>query len=466
MKSQKNLGKPRLYIDRSFVRAGIGGVVTGTLRGGTFSVGQQVSIWPSAQTAKVRTLHSNNKDVDTAVPGQRTAVSFTGIDKELLIRGGVISGRQDLTFFRENRVLALSLELLGNAPVSLADRRRVLVIIGTSEIEGDVRIYRDKEIPAGGKGIVFFRPDVPMLSFVGDRCIVRLPTPMVTLGGGQVLDHLPRFPRKKDSSMMEYLIRRVPVTLEPLILSELQKQTIVSSRGLLEASDFSDEEIGSMIKDLWTRKQIRLFEKCVYDPVYFEAALEKFKRSVAAYLEDKPHLKGLGQDQFPSVADLPAHKTDLFIRFLMKNGEMIRAGDKYNLVGRGMSLKGPIKIAHDDIIAILQAEPYAPPNLIGLANKGKAYKEAIRFILETGEGYKCGADFVFLTYIWNEIVKYVRTQVNANGSMSVADLKDRFGFTRKYAIPILEETDRIRLTRREGDLRTKGARFDDPEFAV
>ena len=243
VKSQKNLGKPRLYIDRSFVRAGIGGVVTGTLRGGTFSVGQQVSIWPSAQTAKVRTLHSNNKDVDTAVPGQRTAVSFTGIDKELLIRGGVISGRQDLTFFRENRVLALSLELLGNAPVSLADRRRVLVIIGTSEIEGDVRIYRDKEIPAGGKGIVFFRPDVPMLSFVGDRCIVRLPTPMVTLGGGQVLDHLPRFPRKKDSSMMEYLIRRVPVSLEPLILSELQKQTIVSSRGLLEASDFSDEEM-------------------------------------------------------------------------------------------------------------------------------------------------------------------------------------------------------------------------------
>ncbi|MFQ6008847.1 MAG: selenocysteine-specific translation elongation factor, partial [Candidatus Zixiibacteriota bacterium] len=84
----RDIGKARLFIDRSFVRPGIGGVVTGTLRGGSLSVGQTVSVWPSMATGKIRSLQSNNQDVHTAHPGQRTAVSFTGIDKEQLRRGG------------------------------------------------------------------------------------------------------------------------------------------------------------------------------------------------------------------------------------------------------------------------------------------------------------------------------------------------------------------------------------------
>ncbi len=466
VKAQKDIGKARLYIDRSFVRPGIGGVITGTLRGGSLSVGQQVGIWPSGLTAKVRTLHSNNRDVEKAIPGQRTAVSFTGIDKEVLVRGGVITGRQDLRYYRDNPILALSVELLNDAEVPLTERRRILVIVGTTEVEGEARIYREKEIRPGQKGMIFFRPDEPMLAFIGDRYIVRLPTPMVTLGGGQVLDHLSHFPRKKDISQFSYLQKRTPVVLDQLILSELEKETIAPVKGLLEASDFSDEEIEAAVKDLWAKKRIRLFEECAYDPEHMEAALASLKSAVAGYLEENPHLKGLSTEQLTAIGGRSQSKTELFVRFLIKNGEMVKVADKYNLLGRGMSLKGPIKAAHDDIMAILKLEPYAPPNLLGFSNKGKSHKEAIKFILETGEGYKCGADFIFLIDVWNEVVHFLKQRLNETNNLSVADLKDRFGFSRKYAIPILEETDRIRLTQREGDVRIKGARFDDPEFAV
>ncbi len=466
VKGQKDIGKARLYIDRSFVRPGIGGVVTGTLRGGTLSVGQQVGIWPSGKSAKIRTLHSNNRNVETAVPGQRTAVSFTGIDKEMLVRGGVVCSSRDISYFRDNPVAALSVEMLNDAEVPLTDRRRVLVIVGTSEIEGEVRIYSDKQISPGGKGIVFFRPDDPMLSFIGDRFILRLPTPMVTLGGGQVLDHFEHFPRKRDYSRLEYLQKRLPVSVEQLVLSELQKNTIVPVKGMLSASDFSANEVESVVKDLWSRKKIRLFEECAYDPSYLDVALSEFKSSVAHHLEENPHLKGLTIDQLMVINKLDQSRTELLTRFLIKNGEIVKTADKYNLLGRGMSLKGPVKSAHDDIIAILRMEPYAPPNLLGFSNKGKSHKEAIGFILETGEGYKCGADFIFLAEVWNEVVSFVKDRIATNGSMSVADLKERFGFSRKYAIPILEETDRIRLTKRDGDVRVKGARFDDPEFAL
>jgi selenocysteine-specific elongation factor len=124
-----------------------------------------------------------------------------------------------------------------------------------------------------------------------------------------------------------------------------------------------------------------------------------------------------------------------------------------------MSLKGDIKKAHDQIMTALKGEPYTPPRLADLAKGGKSFREAIKYILEAGEGYKCGSEFVFLPEVWDEILVFIREHLAKKDSLNVADLKDRFGFTRKFAIPILEETDRTGLTKRDGDIRVKGDRF-------
>ncbi|MFH2049103.1 MAG: selenocysteine-specific translation elongation factor, partial [bacterium] len=112
---RKNINKPRLYIDRSFIQQGIGGVATGTLKGGNLNAGQQVYLWPSQQSGKIKSLQSNGINVETAVPGQRTALSITGINKSLLVRGGLITDTDNFSYFKKHSVLALSLELLGNA---------------------------------------------------------------------------------------------------------------------------------------------------------------------------------------------------------------------------------------------------------------------------------------------------------------------------------------------------------------
>ena len=95
-----------------------------------------------------------------------------------------------------------------------------------------------------------------------------------------------------------------------------------------------------------------------------------------------------------------------------------------------------------------------------LAGRGKGYKEAIKFILDSGEGYKCGSDFIFLSDVWDEITGFIREKLSTEGKLVIADLRDKFGFSRKFGIPVLEETDRIKLTRREGDYRVKGAKFE------
>jgi len=458
--SQKNIKKARLYIDRSFIQPGIGGVITGTLRGGTLEVGQDVTVWPAMAGGRIRTMHSRNKPVEKASPSQRTAVSFTGIDKENLIRGGVISARKDLSFFRRHQVFSLSVELLPEAIISIEDRRKVLVIVGTSEVEGEIRMFDRKQLNPGERGLVFFKPERPLLSFVGDNFIMRLVTPMVTLGGGKVLDLLERFPRRKQLGRFTYLNTRVDFTPENLLVSELQKNILQEMNGLLEYSGLSAEEIKATAEELVKNERLGRFNKYVYHPEYFNDTVLKLKNSLAEFLKEKPHLKGLSSEEITRLSGASETTARALIEYLVNKEELVKEQELYNLPGRGMSLKGVIRQAHDSIMRSLKDQPYAPPTLSSLAAGGKVYQNAIKYIIETGEARKCGSDFLFLSEIWVEIIDFIKKKLNKDGHLTVPEIRDRFGFTRKFAIPVLEETDRQGLTRREGDVRVKGDKFE------
>jgi selenocysteine-specific elongation factor len=458
--SSRDIDQARLYIDRSFIRPGIGKVVAGTLRGGNLSVGQAISVWPGNHRGKVRSLQSNSREVERATPGQRTALSVTGVDKEYLLRGGCISDRTDLSFFRDHPVLAMSVELLANSPVTLADRRRVLLITGTTEVEGEIRVFQQKTIAPSTKGVVFFKPDEPPFTLIGDHYIMRLPTPMVTLGGGRVLDHLDRFPRRKTYAAIEYLNERMSGNLEDLIVSELKKRVIAPVDDFLKDADHSRNDILKIIERLTKEKTAGRHDKYVFLNEELEQAKEQFHASILRFLEDKPHLKGLSADELARASKLNKGLTAALVSYMVSTGEMVRMADRYNLVGRGMSLKGELKKAHDQIMAALKSEPYTPPRLTDLAKGGKNFREAIKYVLEAGEGYKCGSEFVFLPEVWDEILVFIKNHLAEKDFLNVADLKNRFGFTRKFAIPILEETDRTGLTQRQGDIRVKGNRFE------
>jgi len=464
VQARKDIGKPRLSIDRSFVRTGIGGVATGTLRGGSFSLGQTATLWPSQSTTKIRSLQSNGQNVETAVPGQRTAISLTGINRELLVRGGVISDRTDLSFFENYPVLALSVELLKNSPISIVDRRRVIMIVGTTEVEGELRLFGEKEMKPSQSGIVFFKPDEPTFALVGDHFIIRLPTPMVTLGGGRILDHLKHFPRRKLLANYEYLHDRISGQLKEVLLSELQKHVFVSHKLLLAEADFSRNEIKKAVTEMSREGLLGTFEEHVFRSDTLEDAISQLQKRVSEYLKSKPHLKGIPLEQIIQLSTFAPETTGLLVKKMLSNGVLIRTSGEYNLSGRDMSLKGPVKKAYNEIISVLNQEKYTPPTLTKLADKGKSYREAIKFIIDSGEGYKCGTSFLFLSDTWGEIIQFVRERLSTKPSLAVPDLRERFGFTRKFAIPVLEEMDRLKLTKREGDIRIKGERFEDQEF--
>lgn len=459
--SRKNLGKARLAVDRSFVRPGMGGVVTGTLRGGNLQVGQAVGVWPAMVTGKVRTLQSAGQEVQIAAPGQRTAVSFTGIEREQLVRGGVISDRTDLTYFRDNPLLVLSVELLAHAAVPLIDRRRALLIVGTTEAEGEVRLLDRKALEPSETGLVFFKPNEPVYALVGDRFVLRLPTPMVTLGGGTVLDHLPTLPRRRDLERYAYLNKRLSFTLESLVLSELEKQVLALRGDLLKTADFADSDVDQTLSQLEADGRIGRFDSYLYAIDALKQVADSVLVAVRHELQKQPHLKGLSTAQLTHELPHLSVVLPVLLNYLVRQSLLERKDDLYDLAGRGMSLKGIIKEAHDEILGILRAQKLAPPTLNELAAKGKNYQQAIKYIIESGEGYKCGSDFLFLSEVWSDIVAFVRNHLRATDRLSVAELRDRFGFTRKFAIPILEELDRLGVTTRDGDSRIRGKHFEN-----
>lgn len=452
-------GQARLYIDRSFVLPGIGGVVTGTLRGSSLATGQGITVWPSQSQGKIRSLRANNQDCESARPGQRTAATFTGIDKAELIRGGVISDCQDLSFFSSHNILALSVELLPDAIVTLNDRRRVVFITGTTEVEGEIRMLNKQRIDPGQRGIAFLRPDQPVLSLVGDHHIIRLPTPMLTLGGGQVLDHLKHFPRQKDAASFEYLLQRQAMDLDSVIITELTARVAARESELLTNTVFAPGPKKKAVKQLLADKTIASFKGHLYHPESLEKTLDRFRSALEVYLAENSHLRGVPNTLLQQVSPFDETGTKFLLDYMLAEGTVVQLGDKFNLVGRDMALKGKIRAAHDEIMAELNDAPFAPPKLSILAKRSKEHREAIKYIIETGEGYKCGADFIFPYTVWEQLLEFIRNHLDEKGQMAVGDLKDRFGITRKWAIPILEETDRQRITARQGDVRVKGERY-------
>jgi selenocysteine-specific elongation factor len=458
--SRSKLDYARLYIDRSFIQTGIGGVVTGTLRGNSLKLGQNVTVWPSRNSGKIRSLQSAGAEVESVSPGHRTAVSITGVDKEHLIRGGVITDYPDLRHFHDNPVLALNLELLPEAAVKIENRRQLLIIAGTTEVTGEVRLLDKKAITPGDSGVIFFKPDQPLFTLVGDHYIVRLPTPMVTLGGGIVLDHLPNFPRIKHAARYSYLKERRELSMENLVRSELVKGLAIKAAEFLPHAAVARELIKTTVVTMLSDKRILEHDNYLFDTATFQAESKALLEKLEEKLKSKAHLKGLLLNELIQTTHHETVAATAMVNALLSQQRLVKEGELYTLHGRTQSLAGPIKKAYDDVIAQLRADKYAPPLLTKLAQRGKDHRQAIKYILDSGEGYKCGSDFVFLAEVWNEIVDFIKATLAKKNELVVPDLREKFGFSRKYAIPILEETDRLKITERDGDRRIKGVKFN------
>ena len=454
-----DIGKPRLYIDRSFLMAGMGGVATGTLRGGSLAVGDDIAVFPHKKNGRIRSMQSHNQAVEKAYPGQRTALALTGVDHQYINRGGVVGYRKMVEAYPDGVVLALNLSVLQESPAVITDRRRLLMILGTTEVEGEIRTMSELGIAPGQSGIAFFNPFEPVMAYVGDRYIVRMPTPQITIGGGMVLDLINRFPRRKDMPGLAYLEKRRDYSLSSLIQSELDKKVFVDTMDF-RFSSFSDEQTASYLEDRRRAGELQMTNGRFYRAADVMAGENMIMKAISSIFDHQPHLDGLKPEMISEKTGQPAEALTPIIELLLSKKVLIKKGNRLDLPERGIAIKGELKKLADDMENLLRAGEYAPPTIRELTDGRVDKQEVLNFLIVAGKAVKINSDLVFHGDIWANVLAAIRNLLDSENSLSVSALRDNLGCSRKYLIPILEYTDKTGLTRRDGDVRVRGDNYE------
>jgi len=233
MKPKRDIGKPRLFIDRVFNIKGSGTVVTGTLIGGIFRQGMEVTIFPSYKKTRLRSLQTYKEKVEKAFPGSRVALNLVGMEKNELHRGDIVFGTKQI---KAGKNIDVRIQLLSKLKkYSLTNRSELFFFTGTKEILAKVILNQKKYFEPDEIGFAQLRFKEPLATYLGDRFILRIPSPPKTIGGGLIVDPLAHKHHFKDKDIINLLQKRAKLNLGKLILTELKKINFIKKDDLFSS---------------------------------------------------------------------------------------------------------------------------------------------------------------------------------------------------------------------------------------
>lgn len=456
----EDIDKLRIFIDRAFLLTGIGVVITGTSRGGSISANDPAYHFPSERKLKIRALQSHEKSVDQIGAGHRVAVNLSGMGREDIKRGDVITG---FPYKARPTYLAVQVTNLVNSGITLSEGRKVLLILGTTEREAIIRPFKEKGIKPGEVGLAIVKVVEPVAAFLLDNFILRLPTPQVTVGGGKILDILNSYPKRKKLSQLEsYLNSRVDGNLHQLVLTELEKSLFTREDELLLYSGFSQKEIKHAIRELADRNTIIEYEGGLTLRDKVNGMFDKLKNELKVAHEKKSYLKGLTVDQLARGIDRPPDDNfNLLLKYLESTGSLERTNQFYRIPGFAPTLDEKLKREAEKIVSEAEKAAHNYLKIDELEKLFPGCRKTISFLCDDNRLKRIGTRFVVSIASWNEIASYIKEKLIGEGKVTVAEYRDRFSTSRKYALPVLEHLDQVGITSRDGDFRMKGVRFDE-----
>jgi selenocysteine-specific elongation factor len=437
----------RLPIDRAFAMRGFGAVVTGTLVSGVVRLDQEVELHPAGKRVRVRGIQVHGADVQEARAGQRTALNLAGVDVSELARGMALAetGR-----FRVTRVIDCTFDLLPLAK-PLKHRAPVHFHAGTSEAEAEIRrIGGTAPIAPGSRNYVRFVLSEPLLILPGDRFIVRMFSPVITIGGGVVLDIDP--PRRANTDRLRILESSALPERIALLARESRYGAglpeLVAGTGLLE----SEIRAAAMAAASLTVLESPQF--WLLDSEWVAKTLEAMHEHVKQFHRQNPLLSGVSKEELRSKF-LPGAPTWLMDALLARSKTLAADGETVRLSSHKVALKQDEEQAAAKIEDAFRSAGLATPAVHEvLAKSGVDASRArtiLQLLLRDKRLVRITDEFVFHA----SAMQGLRTLLAAKkgAQFGVPEFKDWTGISRKYAIPLLEYLDRERITRRQGDGR-------------
>ncbi len=460
-------GAFRLPIDRSFAIKGFGTVVTGTLVSGSVRAEDEAEILPGGTRVRVRGLESGGKKIEVARAGQRTAVNLAGVEHSAVARGMTLVPPE--RFSPTSRIHA-RIELLASAR-PMRRRFRAHLFQGSAETIAVVRILdpasEERAIGPGESRFAEMRTAAPIFVLPGDRFVLRQYSPVVTMGGGVVLDAAPTR-RTRDVAAFRQRLETLATGDPPAMLEALVADT---PRGLTlghasRRTGWSEEEVRAAAESLAASGRARVLpgsggEGGVIAPAKAYAALvERLREDVEAYHRANPLAEGISKEELRiRVARMagPAMFRAALAE-LAAAGQIAVAGDTVKRAGREISLAPEEAKAKEQIEqAFAQAGLTVPSMkevLERLPVEAARAQKIVQILLREQVLVRVTAELVFHRTALERVRQLLADYKRERGErMSVPAFKELTGITRKYAIPLLEHLDRERVTRRVGDER-------------
>ncbi len=457
---RRNRARPRLPIDRVFSLSGFGTIVTGTLQDGEFAVGDVVEVMPSALPARIRSLQSHKLQVERGFPGSRLAINLTGVSVDEVQRGAVVVKPNTV---QPTSLIDVRFRLLKAAPKPLSHNQQVDFFSGASETSAHVRLLGTQQLQPGEEGWLQVRLDKPLIVTSGDRFILRQASPSFTLGGGDVLSPHPRRRwRRADPAVLIRLRTLAKGAPDEILLQTLARHPFVTSKDLFIRSELDLAVADEALADLRSCNAILTIDAgdlllCTLDT--WQVVLGHLTKLIEGFHQQAPLRRGMARGEVRSRLQALLGMQTLAVRLFnalvdrAKAEALIDADDTIVwLAGFAPSLTLLQQQVIDHLLTEFANTPFSPPSQ-GDSVKLLGEPELLEMLLEQGQLVRLGDGVLFRRDDFDAMVARVVEHTRQSGTITLAEVRDLFTTSRKYAQALLEEMDARRITRREGDVR-------------
>ena len=447
---RQDLGRPRLPIDRCFSISGFGTVVTGTLIDGTLTVGQEVELATTGQRCRIRGLQSHKSQVDSTDPGVRLAVNLSGVPRQDVTRGEIITVPGWLTATRR---LDARLRMVKRAPHPLRHNHGVTFHLFTSETTARVRLLDTDKLEPDTEGWVQILLDESIPVVKGDFFVIR--SAEETLGGGQIVEPYPRRRHRRfDSNVLEQLMILDQGSGEDILVSVADQWGPCTLDNLSQRSNLAKEEIIDRISTLERNNLMIILgdlssenAAVVYSAQGWTILASKIRAILQSYHNQYPLIKGAPTQELRSRLDI---QQQVYLKVLgrLVEDSVIEEKDQYvHLPDHLVVLSPDMAIKSESYLKILEEDLYSPPT------DQAPDPELLAAMVEMGKVVKVNESVVFSALAYDQLVENIKNHIVSQGSITVADARTMFNTSRKYILPLLEYLDQQRITQRIGDER-------------
>lgn len=452
----------RLPIDRVFTMEGFGTVVTGTLLEGLCQTGQEVMIYPEERPAKIRGIQSHGAKAESASAGQRTAINLVNIKKEELERGEVLAAAGSLIVSRQ---LDAKVQLFASSGRQLRNGDRVHLSYGSAQTVCKVVLLNADVIDAGEEAYAQLRFDEPVSMKREDHFIIRFFSPVETFGGGVILDVDADKHKRLQPEVAEALSIKEMGTDEEVLEQIIKEQSrrFPELKLLSVRMNRGSESTEALLEKLKKQKKILAVSGKSYIHKDFWEEISAFaKEALNRFHQENPIAGGMEKEELKSrLAERlhlkEARRGEELLQELLKRGVLTVAGSKVALEGFSASYSDELSDMLTQLVKLYQAAGMEAPDTGEVVAQFKDQKQARQIIQDLtakGELVKLNPGAYMTKESWEQAQALLRGHFDTHKEITLGEYRDLLNTSRKYAVLLLETFDRMKITKKQGDVRT------------